>query len=305
MKPKQIVIETSARCNLKCKGCYRGAGNSLNKDMDLGLFKSIIDRIDWDPTIVLFWNGEPLLNKDFYKMLTYVTDRNLRCYFCTNGTLLDSDVFLHAIRDNSCYQIFFSLNGLGSVNDLYRPGAATSTIERNIGRVRSWRDQYGAGETDIGVKLIDMGQDWDHIERFLLHWLQIADLVVVGKYWDSSLKVPLGSRRAPCAYATGEYMVIDADGWINLCEHHAEAPRIVDVRLDAPLPSLYQYVLNWNTLTDHPCSTCSMPYTGDGLYGQVRFKSVENHPSVFFQKDYYNMIFSLEEKRRGSRWSST
>lgn len=301
MKPKQIVIETSSRCNLRCTGCYRNHGTPGNQNMDFYLFKDIIDRVYWGATIVLFWNGEPLLNPDFLKMLTYTTEKGLRCYFCTNGTIWNPDVFLHAVNENSCYQVFFSLDGFCMQNDLLRPGSSAVEIEDRIWDVVDMRNWDGDKGTSIGIKLIDRGQDRQTIEEFIDKWIHIVDLVVIGKYWDQNLSVPTGVRFNPCLYAAGMYMVIDSKGKVHLCEHNMRAPIVGDVTGDVDLEFLYdRNVATWDTKKTEPCSTCPMSYTGGKIYGTVNVKGY----NVFFQQDYYNTIYSLKDKKEGVLWST-
>lgn len=91
--PILIQVEPTDYCNLKCQMCQRQVfekqGVKLNqKNMTLTQFKKIIDEVD-PHNIEVTGYGEPLLNKDFIKMLAYAKKKGkIVSVFC-NFTLMD------------------------------------------------------------------------------------------------------------------------------------------------------------------------------------------------------------------------
>ena len=83
--PKQIIIETSGVCQLKCKYCPTLSPDAKTGFMDMDLFKSIIDRVNFSTTVIPWMNGEPLLHPDYADMLDYIEEAGLRYYITTNG----------------------------------------------------------------------------------------------------------------------------------------------------------------------------------------------------------------------------
>jgi len=110
--PVRLWIETSARCNLFCRLCVnKDIEASLKGDMDLGLFKKIIDEAcGYVFDVNLFHRGEPLLNKNIVEMVQYAHDKNIRTRIHTNGTLLNSVLSEKLIKEGLNF-ISFSVDG--------------------------------------------------------------------------------------------------------------------------------------------------------------------------------------------------
>jgi hypothetical protein len=70
--PLTLAIESTAKCNLFCPMCERETIYFPPKDMELALFKRIIDEVkDYLEFAVPYGAGEPLLNPEIYEMLAY------------------------------------------------------------------------------------------------------------------------------------------------------------------------------------------------------------------------------------------
>ena len=72
--PRIFVVETVLGCDLKCPECAVG-GNRITKKkgwMRFEQFKVIADKIrPFCKYLYLHHNGEPMLNKDIFKMIQY------------------------------------------------------------------------------------------------------------------------------------------------------------------------------------------------------------------------------------------
>ena len=92
--PSRIWIESSSRCNLKCRFCVnKDLSPDMRGDMDLELFKRIIDEITGKVyDINLFHRGEPLLNRNIVSMVSYAVRKGIKTRIHTNATLLDKDL---------------------------------------------------------------------------------------------------------------------------------------------------------------------------------------------------------------------
>lgn len=91
--PWAVQIEVTNNCNLMCKTCPRldelkRKGGSI-RDMDFETYKTILGRLTGLFWLFLCGRGEPLLNKDIYRMVAYAADRGIPgVIVSTNGTLL-------------------------------------------------------------------------------------------------------------------------------------------------------------------------------------------------------------------------
>src|SRR3989338_2689484 len=79
-KPYYLLIEPTNLCNLKCPMCPTGNGTMPRPRgfMTFETFKKIIDEMgDYLITVTLMNYGEPFLNQDVYKMISYANKRNI------------------------------------------------------------------------------------------------------------------------------------------------------------------------------------------------------------------------------------
>ena len=86
-KPFFLYLDPTSFCNLECPFCPTGVRKSdrPSASMSLSVFKHIIDEIGFDLFHVSFYNwGEPLLNKDFVDMITYLQKYHITSDVSTN-----------------------------------------------------------------------------------------------------------------------------------------------------------------------------------------------------------------------------
>ena len=108
--PFTIFIDPSSGCNFQCRFCPTGdrelikLNNRKITQMDFELFKKIIDDINTFNTPIkllrLHKEGEPLINKDFSKMVKYAkSSKNiLKVDTTTNASLLTKELSLKIIE---------------------------------------------------------------------------------------------------------------------------------------------------------------------------------------------------------------
>ena len=88
--PKVLYIETTNRCNLRCKGCILYKGNwEPDRDMSLQDLVMITDQLPALERATLHGVGEPLLNKELCRMVAHLKKRKVFVLFNSNGILLD------------------------------------------------------------------------------------------------------------------------------------------------------------------------------------------------------------------------
>lgn len=124
--PMTLLIDPSSACTFKCKFCPNGDNDLIKStgrwqgQMDFDLYKKIIDDIgEFDKPLKilrLYKDGEPLLNKNFHKMVKYAKDSGYinSIDTTTNGFLINSTT-MKSIIDDGLNRINISVNG---VNDL-------------------------------------------------------------------------------------------------------------------------------------------------------------------------------------------
>ncbi|UCE84208.1 MAG: radical SAM protein [Deltaproteobacteria bacterium] len=88
--PNCLYLETTNRCNLRCRTCivYRG-GWEPERDISLEEVRLISEQLPELERAVLHGIGEPLLNQDLPAMIRHLKDREVTVLFNTNGILLN------------------------------------------------------------------------------------------------------------------------------------------------------------------------------------------------------------------------
>ena len=88
--PKVLYIETTNRCNLRCKGCILYRGNwEPDRDISLAELRRITDQLPDLEQAYLHGIGEPLLNKELPEMIQHLKRRKVYVLFNSNGILLN------------------------------------------------------------------------------------------------------------------------------------------------------------------------------------------------------------------------
>lgn len=145
--PYCIFIDPSNRCNLQCKFCMNSKIKN-KQDMHFDLYKKIIDDLQEfeNPvkTIRLYGFGEPLLNKDFPKMVAYAKKSNkvLNVDTTTNGTLL-RPTLNKKIIDAGIDRINISISSLNDLGYLGSTGTSINfnALVKNIEHLYSIKEQ--------------------------------------------------------------------------------------------------------------------------------------------------------------------
>jgi len=89
--PKTLYLETTNRCNLRCKACiqYRGSWEA-DRDLLPEEVVMITDQLPDLERVMLHGIGEPLLNKGLPEMIRQLKKRQVHVLFNSNGILLDT-----------------------------------------------------------------------------------------------------------------------------------------------------------------------------------------------------------------------
>jgi radical SAM protein with 4Fe4S-binding SPASM domain len=131
--PLTLAIESTAKCNLFCPMCPRENIYFPPKDMELSLFKKIIDEAkDFLEFAVPYGVGEPLLNPEIYEMLAYCKKVGVPTGLSTNATVLNEDAGRKLIESGLDYIIFAFDGATRETFETYRKGADFDRVRNNI-----------------------------------------------------------------------------------------------------------------------------------------------------------------------------
>lgn len=114
---KQVSIELTNNCNLRCIHCCVNAGEVNKADLNTDDILKILEKcVMWNPSEISLSGGEPLLRKDFFEVLSYLR-KIYKGYIIlsTNGTLINErnvsnicknvdqiDISLDGVNEETC-----------------------------------------------------------------------------------------------------------------------------------------------------------------------------------------------------------
>ncbi len=92
--PFMVVWDFTKQCNLRCKHCYANATPYPAPDeLTLEEKYNVVDQLDEAGVAAIsFSGGEPLTNKDFWKVARYASTKGFYLTIATNGTLISEKV---------------------------------------------------------------------------------------------------------------------------------------------------------------------------------------------------------------------
>lgn len=129
----KLRISVTDICNLSCKHCFAKAHA---KHMDYGLFKKAVDDLfdmHGEDSIISYMGGEPMLYPHAVESVYYITGKNMKVSFTTNGYRVDMEK-LKKIKQAGEVVLAVSLDGPEEFHNFNRGKAdsyseAVKTIE--------------------------------------------------------------------------------------------------------------------------------------------------------------------------------
>jgi len=91
--PPVVVWNFTNVCNLRCKHCYQSAGKKLPHELSLEKRLDVIDQLAKEDVFsIAFSGGEPLMDKDIWKVIKRAKENFMYVSVATNGTLITPQV---------------------------------------------------------------------------------------------------------------------------------------------------------------------------------------------------------------------
>lgn len=173
--PLNIIVEPGNYCNLNCITC---ANNKLTRpkgQMNILLYKKIIDEISQENPYTRLWldfYGEPLLQKfKIYYMIDYARKKGLKnIEINTNGTLLDREM-AEMLLDSQISFISIDCDGFSKeIYEKIRVGANRDITYANIEYLLKRKKELGLSKPIIEVKVMEMAENKAEINDIINYW---------------------------------------------------------------------------------------------------------------------------------------
>lgn len=151
----QVYIETTNRCNIRCRFCENPALKYPRGMMSLEVFQKAVDAVAEHPNVKvvnLVGMGETFLNPHIWEMIEYVHAKGIHCYSCTNGKWRATEEQLASIT--RLKHIHITIDGV--TNDVYRisrPNTDVDQIFDTVHRILDARKGQGSQLPHVQVRM--------------------------------------------------------------------------------------------------------------------------------------------------------
>ncbi len=182
--PVELSLGTTSFCNLKCIHCPRedSDGNLVPFDEHLGMeyFEECKPYLERAKDVYLYGLGEPMIDKNYFEKVRYVTSFGGNVGLSSNGTLLD---------EKRCHEVVVSgIKGIGisldaSTEEVFRivrpPGGLPKIVE-NIKRLQRIKKEYHSYTPIIKLSFGIMRQNLHDLPSFpdLAEELDCGEIIV-------------------------------------------------------------------------------------------------------------------------------
>lgn len=266
--PKTLVIEATNQCMLRCRVCATVNNPIRSKGvMSLELFNQILNQIDWSIKRINFsYAGEPLINKNIFKMVKLAGKKEIPSIIETNGMLLEK--YVDELLDSGLSKLNIALDGVSQESiSKYREGINFTTVISGIRDIVNKRDKLGLKKPEIHLQFIVMKHNEGEMKRAReiareigADFIDFKSMILSGGLWLSeSERNRFASEFLPENEEFKRYQYINGS-WILKNKLNGFCTYVI--------PGMV--VIMWNG----DVTICTMDVNGQFVIGNVREKSL-------------------------------
>jgi radical SAM protein with 4Fe4S-binding SPASM domain len=202
-RPSYFVVEPINYCNIKCAACpWHTVMKRQKKVLSLEGFMFIFEKIKKDAKDITFYQmGEPLLNKDLFKMVRMSSEYGIKTNIATNGMLVGENI--DSILSSGLSYIKIALDGIDKeTHEKYRLGSDFDFIVQNIKKLNEERYRRGQKIPMIVIQTLvnryNQGQLKElaefakqHGDKFVykkMHFGRSKELISANKHFETGLE---------------------------------------------------------------------------------------------------------------------
>lgn len=144
--PLTLEIEPTTSCNLRCPQCPSGLREFTRNTgmLDLPLYKKIIDEVHEELIwLVLYFQGEPFLNKSFLEFVKYAAAKNIYTATSSNAHYF-TDEMAKATVQSGLDRLIISIDGTTQETyGKYRIGGRIEKVIEGTQNLLKWKKELG------------------------------------------------------------------------------------------------------------------------------------------------------------------
>lgn len=198
--PPQIIVESTAACNLRCIHCGHATMKRRRGTMREELWRKIVGEIALrDPTTEVwptFYGEALLIQMRIIERIRYAASKGLtNLVLNTNGTMLTDEMIL-ALIDSGLSRLIVSLDGFTKETfERIRVGASHERVYRQAERLLELKRKCGAHHLRVEMQFSLMEENETEAEDFRKYWLERGACVKTREKVTWS-----GTKQAPNLY---------------------------------------------------------------------------------------------------------
>lgn len=190
--PVIAQVEPANYCNLDCPLCLTVSQTSARPSalLSFELFKKFIDECGDYLLLIVMWNwGEPFLNPDIIKMISYATSKNILVHCSTNGNVMFDEETAGKIVDSGLSSLIFGVDGAtAETYRTYRNGGDLERVKENIRTLLQAKKRKASSTPLVNLRFVAM----QHNEKELPLMKQMAIELGVDFFSIKSVDLPGG-----------------------------------------------------------------------------------------------------------------
>lgn len=140
--PISLSIEPTTSCNLRCPECPSGLRSFTRPTgmLSLDLYKKIIDEVgDTLLYLLMYFQGEPYLHRQFFELVKYASDKNIYTATSTNAHFLSDDNARKTV-ESGLDRLIISIDGTTQETySAYRKGGKLEEVIEGTKRILQWK----------------------------------------------------------------------------------------------------------------------------------------------------------------------
>ena len=169
--PYSISIEPTNYCNLQCPQCPTGI-KSLTRpkgNINFETYKKIINQASpYLLNLFLYFQGEPFLNNEIYKLIEYAKEKNIYTVTSTNGHFF-TELNVKKIINSKLDKIIISIDGLTQeVYEQYRIGGSLQKVIKGVENLLFWKEKLKSKKPAIEIQFLVLGTNEHQITNYKL-----------------------------------------------------------------------------------------------------------------------------------------
>lgn len=181
--PISIAYEPTTSCNLRCPECPSGLRSFSRPtgNANLNEFKKLIDQVkDHVIYLTMYFQGEPYINPDFFKMIYYASKANMFTATSTNAHFLDEENCKKTIR-SGLNKIIISLDGITEESyKVYRVGGELKKVKQGVKNLVAMKSKLNSETPFIIIQTIAFSHNENELDeiRALKDQWGVDDVVI-------------------------------------------------------------------------------------------------------------------------------